>query len=398
MKTFLILFLATACSLITYAGDLKMEASCEEGQSLTIGAVGDFLMHEPFQRKAERQKSFIPLWKKWLPYIQKADIMYGNLETPVAPNLDRQGREVPDKGGGVRFDNIVYTSYELFNLHPQLVDDIKSSGWTIVSTANNHALDRGNLGIEKTIDELRRAGLTYVGSRKESESFETEGYRIIEKNGISTAWIACTAIYNVRDTKNLILGCEKNAEFIFGLIKYLKNKVDAVIVTPHWGEEMAKVNSFQKRFGRELVEAGALAVIGAHPHVLQPMEKIITKDGRSTVIAYSLGNFLGFHPHIDQKTTMMLFLNLVKNRAGFTKIRSVQYMPALIRNRTGDLNDVQLLPIDKSGQLVGEKEVASERGQNFGQAAMRRMYSLFPEENLVEFGSALDFKRECPRQ
>lgn len=390
------LVIISLLTLVLNAHAIKMQAACDDGNSVTIGAVGDFLMHEPFQRKAENRQSFIPLWERWLPYTQGVDIMYGNLETPTAPGLDRQGKLVSIKDNKIRFDNIVYTSYALFNLHPQLNDDIKKSGWDIVSTANNHALDRGDKGIEKTIDELNRAGLNYVGTRKKDGNFETEGYRVIEKNGISTAWIACTAIYNIADPNNLMVGCEKNASFILGLINHLKNKVDAVVVTPHWGDEMANVNNFQRRFGRQLVEAGATAVIGAHPHVLQPMEKVITQDGREALIAYSLGNFLGFHPHINQKTTMLLFVNLVKNGRG-TFIRDVQYMPALIRNRTGNLNDVEILPINRKGQLIDAAELPIERGQNFGSAAITRLLTLFPEENMVEYGTKLDFMRACRR-
>lgn len=373
--------------------DLQLNAACEKGASLTIGAVGDFLMHEPFQRKAEFHGSFIPLWQKWLPYTESVDIMYGNLETPIAPGLNRQGRETTDSGG-VRFDNTIYTSYELFNVHPQLLSDIKKSGFDIVSTANNHSLDRGERGVEKTIDELRKIGLTYVGTRKKNEKFEDEAYRIIERNGITTAWIACTAVYNIADPNNLMLGCEKNASYIYELIGYLKQKVDAVIVTPHWGEEMAAANEYQKRFARNVLEAGALAVIGAHPHVLQHIEKITTRDGRETVVAYSLGNFLGFHPSILQKTTMMLFMNLVKNASG-TKIRDVQYMPAFIRNRTGNLKDVEVLPIDRNGKLINETELKSEAEQNLGAQAIRRILSIFSEDHLVEYGSRLDFSRMC---
>ncbi len=390
-KLSLILFLWQ--SLIANA--FQMQAACERGPDITIGAVGDFLMHEPFQRKAENNQSFIPLWKKWLQYTQTVDIMYGNLETPTARGLDRQSKEVAGfDDSRVRFDNRVFTSYALFNLHPQLVDDIKESGWDIVSTANNHALDRGDRGVEKTIDELNRAGLSYIGTRKRSGSFENEGYRLIEKNGITTAWIACTAVYNSADPNNLLMGCEKNATLILNLVKQLKTKIDAIIVTPHWGDEMAPVNDFQRRFGRALVEAGATAVIGAHPHVLQPIERVVTQDGRETIIAYSMGNFLGFHPHINQKTTAMLFVNLVKTSSG-TKIRDIQYMPALIRNRTGNLNDVEVLPINRNGQLIDSKELPSERGQNYGELAIKRMLSLFPAENMVEYGAQLDFARMC---
>lgn len=396
MKIKLALLSTVFLAQTTFAESFNFQAACEKGDSVTVGGVGDFLMHEPFQRHAEFRSSFSPLWKSWLPYTQSADIMYGNLETPTAPGMDRSGRIVENGAGRLRFDNIVYTSYPTFNVHTQILKDIKDSGFDIVSTANNHALDRGDLGLEKTIIELKSAGLNYVGTRLKSENFDTESYRVIEKNGIKTAWIACTAVYNSADKNNLMLGCEKNGEYIYALIKSLSAKYDAVIVTPHWGDEMAGVNDFQRRFAKNVINAGALAIIGAHPHVLQPVEKMTTPDGRDAIVAYSMGNFLGFHPHILQKTTMMIFINFVKT-AGVTKIRDVQFMPGLIRNRTGDYKDVQVLPIDKSGQYIGEKELRIEMGQNFGAQAIKRITSLVPVEHVVEHGKTLDFTRMCSK-
>ena len=384
-------------SILVHAQDSSdvshWKTDCANGVSATIGAVGDFLMHDPLQKKAGHYKTFKLSWQKWLPYTQAVDIMYGNLETPVAPGLNRKGQEVPDTGE-VRFDNLIYTSYALFNLHPQLLKDIKDSGWDIVSTANNHSLDRGVKGVEKTIDELNKVNLTYVGTRKQNEDTDDMFYRIIEENGISTAWIACTAVYNISDPQNAVLGCQKDESYILDLIKYLKNKVDAVIVTPHWGDEMSEVNSYQKQLARKLIEAGALAVIGAHPHVLQKMEKYISSDGRETLIAYSLGNFLSFHPSILQKTTVMLFVNLVKEGSS-TKIQGVLYMPAVMRNRTGDFKDVELLPINQNGQLIDAKELPSEIGKNYASQAINRIFSLYPKANLIEHGASLDFSRFC---
>src|SRR5262249_33114649 len=110
---------------------------------------------------------------------------------------------------------------------------------------------------------------------------------------------------------------------------------DAIIISPHWGEEYERYpNDEQKHFAHEVLDAGATAVIGSHPHVLQPLQKYITKDGRATLIMYSLGNFISYQGRTNSRSTVILLLGLTKTSQG-TIINGVRFVPMYMQNRSG---------------------------------------------------------------
>lgn len=357
--------------------------TCSGVSHVTIGAVGDFLMHDPLQKKAARQKTFAHQWKRFHRYTNGVDIMYGNLETPTAPGITRDQREIADPG--LVWDNEVYTSYQWFNVHPKLVEDIKATGFDVVSTANNHALDRGAIGVDRTIDELERVGLPFTGTRRSGE--KRDWHTVIEKNGFKTAWLACTFILNSDylkkgDREGQVLNCNNRA--ILGLIKNLAANNDAVIITPHWGHENHDAPAaYQVRAAKMFLDAGASMILGAHPHSLQPMEKYTTPDGRETFVIYSLANFISFQPAMKNKATVMLFVGLSKDKRGQTFINGVRFIPAFMRNRTGNLMDVELLPI--------------EDGKPHGQEGIGHILSILPRENMMRFGEDPITNPECRR-
>lgn len=360
---------------------IKFSDTCSGVSHITIGAVGDFLMHDPLQKKAARQKNFANQWRRFHRYTNSADIMYGNLETPTAPGITRDQREVADPG--LVWDNEVYTSYQWFNVHPKLIDDMKATGFDVVSTANNHALDRGAIGVTKTVDELERAGLPFTGTRRSGE--KRQWHTVIEKNGFKTAWLACTFILNSDflkkgDREGQVLNC--NNKQILGLIKSLASENDAVIVTPHWGHENHDAPAaYQIKAAKMFLNAGAALVLGAHPHTLQPMEKHVTPDGRETFVIYSLANFISFQPAMKNKATVMLFVGLSKDQSGQTFINGVRFIPAFMLNRTGNLMDVEVLPI--------------EDGKPHGQEGLDHILKILPKENLMKYGEAIVTNPEC---
>lgn len=331
---FFFIFSTTICAfannetVIFTAHDLK-------GDKLTIAAVGDILLHSPLQSKGMRT-GFKSLWEAALPYLQTADIAYANLEGPIANGLG-------------------YSGYPAFNYPPSLAQALKESGFDIVSTANNHALDRANVGVQKTLQNLNRAGVFFVGTRSQKEN--NAWVRIIKKNNITTAWIACTEHTNgIDDTKHAVLYCstKKDRALIFSSIQSLKNKVDAIIVTPHWGEEYAtQPSSHQKKFAHELLNAGATLILGSHPHVLQPMEKFITDDGRETFVIYSLGNFVSYQGTPKTKTTIILLIELIKE-SGKTMIKEVQFVPMEMKNREG-INKIHISKTAPGGNETTKK-------------------------------------------
>ena len=89
--------------------------------------------------------------------------------------------------------------------------------------------------------------------------------------------------------------CHRDRKFLLKKIARLhaSGSIDAIVVTPHWGRQYQfRPTARQKTLARDLIEAGAIAVIGTHPHVVQPWEKITTDDGREGLVIYSTGNFI----------------------------------------------------------------------------------------------------------
>lgn len=303
-------------------------------QTITILAAGDVLLHKKLQTFGI-EKGFATLWQKFIPNIQSADIAYANLEGPVAENLLPTSIEAkPDTD----IDKI-YTSFPMFNYPPQLVDALKQTGFDIVSTANNHALDRSSRGIDKTLDKLKQSDLSFIGTRQNNSTMPF--FKIISAKGISMLWIACTQDTNgIEDTNKQVLYCFKkgDSEFIEQTIRDYKNKVDIIIITPHWGEQYELMPSkTQQQYAKRWLDEGASLVIGNHPHVLQPIRYYQTQDGRQTLIAYSLGNFVSNQGSLNNRLSGLLELKFEKDN-NITQLKGASFMPTIMSNRGSKLS------------------------------------------------------------
>lgn len=298
------------------ASALSFSNACTPASNrIVIGGIGDFLMHKPLQNRGD-QVGYEQLWKGVQYRINQVGMMYGNLETPIAPGAKNGGK--------------IYTGYPMFNTHPNLVQAIKMSGFDVVSTANNHVMDRNKSGINLTIENLMNAGLSFTGTRKSSTggSFST----VVQRNGFKIGFVACTYSMNgFKDSADQVLECYSERNTLMAEVRSLKSRVDAVIVTPHWGEEYQhNPRPREKQLARDLIEAGATAVIATHPHVIQPIEKYVTSNGREGFIAYSTGNFISSQGGV-KKVGLMVFLGLSKS-GGRTWINGVRYSPVYMVN------------------------------------------------------------------
>ena len=321
---------------------IAFEAACDPGDRLTIAAVGDLLVHKTIQVQAMTHPDrFRSLWGDVDDLLQRAELTYANLEGPTAPGVTVRQRDVPDPG--LRFDDDVYTSYPRFNYHPSMLDDLKLSGVDVVSTANNHSLDRGVLGADRTIEQLERVGIKYTGTRRSTHDqpgVSSSWHTITEAKGFRVAWLACTFSTNGRpDPKRQVLFCYEDRAEVLRVIRELSAdaSIDAVIVTPHWGLEYTQtVRPQEQRLARDLIEAGALAVLASHPHVLQRWELHQAKDGRQGFILYSLGNFVSNMDDMEKRATMLLYLGLTR-RASDKKVvlNGARYAPLFMyRDKT----------------------------------------------------------------
>jgi hypothetical protein len=318
---------ADALTVPEATGPVTFRDACRAGTSITIAAVGDVLLHSPLQQQAyTSREGHASLWKNVQPLIARADLAYANLEGPCAAGVTASGTNAPDPGKVL--DKTVYSSYPQFNYHPSLVPALVEAGFDVVSTSNNHAMDRRSLGVDRTIDALHAAGLPFVGTRRSDDDHPTWS-AITEAKGVRVGWVGCTFSTNgIADPKNQVLSCYEDKSTVLSTIRSLAREVDAVIVTPHWGVEYEHTpEAREKALAREMLEAGALAILGNHPHVVQPMEKVTTSDGREGFVIYSMGNFVSGQPNVPRRSSLVLYLGLTKGTDGKVTINGVRHVP-----------------------------------------------------------------------
>jgi len=362
-------------------GYLAFDRACTGGPVVTIAAIGDVLLHHELQKQAYAAKErFRNLWSNVADLLAAADVTYANLEVPIAHGMTKDGEA---KDPGLEFDSAVYTGYPFFNAHPSLAEDLATTGIDIVSTANNHALDRGSLGLERTLDALDRAKLVHAGTRRTTkEPFHAITRVGPAEEGIRIAWVACTLHTNFgKDTTGQVLHCfkKKDRAKLLATVRDLAaaDDVDAVVVTPHWGKEYAtSPHETQIELAQDLVDAGATAVLGAHPHVLQPWTKLTAADGREAFVIYSLGNFAHHQRSLDRRSSMILYLGLHRDAQGRVVPAGVGYVPIHVRMegdkqkffveavdrvpRSADTTDARALVVEMFGEgnLLGPDEAA----------------------------------------
>jgi gamma-polyglutamate biosynthesis protein CapA len=194
-------------------------------------------------------------------YLRGFDAVVGNLEGPITNNPSVSRLTVPGDDGNTTFTFPTSTAGLLAR-----------SGVTAVSLANNHIFDFGRAGVEETRENLRSADVEYFGDPLDPLAKST----ILRVGGFDVALVGFNAFLGVDSVKATV------AE-----IARLKSGADRVIVFAHWGDEYVPANESQKAAARAFVDAGADAVIGAHPHVIQESESY-----KGAPIYYSLGNFI----------------------------------------------------------------------------------------------------------
>lgn len=233
-------------------------------------AVGDILMHQDVKTAALAAGGPAGLWAEVIPLLRRADVAFANLETPVAPRTGQPGRPFQ------------------FNAPEDLPGALRASGFTVLSTANNHAFDQGHKGLAETLERLEAAGLLAVGSGPTRA--QAEQPRILAVKGLRIAFLGFTDIFNANldGSKDRPWVRPMDPAAAAAAVRAARAQADAVVVSIHWGAEYQHAPlARQRAIATQLAEAGADLILGHHPHVLQP----VTRLGR-TVVAYSMGNFI----------------------------------------------------------------------------------------------------------
>ncbi|WML60593.1 CapA family protein [Neobacillus sp. PS2-9] len=246
-------------------------------EKVTIGAIGDILIHDVVYQDAfnGQNYNFDPMFENMKALLEKPDILTANQESIL---------------GGLQ---LRLSGYPRFNSPHEVADALVHTGVDIVSTANNHTLDKGIKGVQSEAAYLQSIGLPYVGSFVDDK--DQQNLRIINKNGIKICFLSYTYGTNgipLPKGKDFLVNLI-DREKMKGEIHRARNAADIVVMSIHWGIEYQRIpTNNQKDLARFLANEGVDIIFGSHPHVLQPMEWLNTTDGRKAFVVYSLGNFI----------------------------------------------------------------------------------------------------------
>lgn len=196
-----------------------------------------------------------------------------------------------------------------FRAHPRVLPVLRRH-FDAVSLANNHTGDFGHTALLQQLSLMKAAHLPFIGGGKDIREARTP--LVIEREGIRIALLA----YNDYQPRDFEAGPTWPGvawavdEQIIADIQAARSQHHADVVIPfmHWGREHEEADRRQKKLARLMIDAGADAVVGSHPHVTQAIEYY-----KSRLIAYSLGNFVfnGFY-YPENNTGWVLRLNMTK--------------------------------------------------------------------------------------
>lgn len=280
-----------SCS-ITSVSEINIDNVQPEKQyQVSLVAVGDNLIHHTVYEAAytKEKYDFKPIYKEIKPFIKQFDLAFINQETIL---------------GGIE---IGLSSYPRFNSPYELGNALVDTGFNLISIANNHTLDKGEIGVLNAIDYLDKQPIIYSGATKSSL---VSNVKIFKKNNIRFAFVAYTYGTNGilhPDGKKYLANLYSN-EKARKDIENIKNKVDVIIVSMHWGSEYQNFpNETQIEQAKFLSNLGVNIIIGHHPHVIQPVKML-----NNTFVIYSLGNFLSDQKGIDRLIGMAVSINIRK--------------------------------------------------------------------------------------
>jgi len=217
-----------------------------------------------------------------------------------------------------------YSGYPDFSSHKSLADALLDAGFNVLLTANNHVLDRGKKGLERTLDVLDSIGMIHTGAFRDSIEWKENYPLLIEKNNFRLALLNYTYdtncylwekpnIVNYIDTLRMANDLE-NAKSL---------NPDYIIVCVHWGDEYKnEENEKQRKIANFLARHGCNLIVGAHPHVVQPLVKM----NDSAYVAYSLGNFISNQRNRYRDGGITLELTLTKTDS-IVALQSIKYEP-----------------------------------------------------------------------
>lgn len=287
----------------------SFETTTQFNNSFKILFCGDLILLEDQVKRGFNGKgyNFEEVFEYAAPYISRADFSIGVFEGPL---------------GGTR-KNFSQSNFDddkklYLNFPDEFADAVKSAGFDLVTTANNHLLDMDIDGVLRTIKILNEKQIDFIGSYSSSDDKKNHAVKILERDGIKMAILAYTYETNNQETDTLIDENPFISSFIADVNDPKFSKVkkaveedfnfaksfnpDLIIVLPHWGTQFLNIpDDFQKTWQKIFLDFGADIILGDHTHSVQPIEF----NGKNFTL-FCLGNFANIYREYNGDASAMV--------------------------------------------------------------------------------------------
>ena len=314
-----------------------IEAEKLPPRSFTLTGLGDAMCHNTQYKDAyvNGTYDFNYVFENVKDVMSKDDLTIGNLETTFAG---------PEVG---------YSGYPTFNTPDAMGEALKNAGVDVLSTANNHCLDKGFKGLSRTLDVLDQLGIDHAGTSRTPE--EQAKVLIKDVNGIKVAILSFTygtnGINPPSDKGYCVNYIDKN--FIKGRIDAAKSEgAEIVIACMHWGiEYQTKPSAEQIDMADFLFKSGADIILGNHAHVIEPFEKreVTMDDGtvKQCFVVYAMGNLVANQNQVNTRNSIMMHMKVTIDSDKKTILDDISYTPIYIyKNPNVGIKQFKLLKID----------------------------------------------------
>lgn len=294
-----------------------------EPVEIDVMMVGDILTHMGVQdsgRLADGSLNYDHLFANIKEDVQDADIAIVNQEVII---------------GG---EELGLSGYPTFNCAYEIGDALVNAGFNIILHATNHTLDKGSVGVDNCINfwKSKYPDITYLGINQAAE--DRDNIYVYEQEGIRIAILNYTYGTNgiplPADRPYIVNLLEEDA--VIADLEKAKAMSDFIIVCPHWGTEYTLVETEEQHYWAKLfADNGADLIIGAHPHVIEPVAWIEAEDNSRTLCYYSLGNFISTQNDASNMLGAMAKVTITNDEEGNVFIKEYSVEPLVTQKLWG---------------------------------------------------------------
>ncbi|MBE6820645.1 MAG: CapA family protein [Ruminococcaceae bacterium] len=319
---------------------------------VTFAAVGDNLIHDTVYEQAAARSSggydFTDAYERIADYIAEPDVAILNQETIISTEHN-------------------VSSYPMFNSPVEVGEEMLEIGFDVFNIATNHSLDCGEKGLVSAINFWKSKNALTCGAYLNAD--DMSNIPMNEVNGVKIAYLGFTDSANglslPADSEVILVRAADESLLQQRIIK-AREIADVVIVSAHWGNEYThEPTDAQRELAEKLAMWGADVIIGTHPHVIQPVEYIANRDGRKTLVAYSLGNFISAQNRGPRMLGGMLNFEVVKNNTtGETALENVKFSGVVTHFGYGCSN-IRVYPLDSYTEELASKHGVLSKTSDF---------------------------------